>query len=278
MRTLLGSLMTALAFTAWAPCTFAQHSQSTNSKACELGVEAINDIVTLRRAGQTREQVKAVLLIVVKSDKDKLRLLDAMLEKVYDESIASLDTLPRRMLDACTGTVSARKVVPPQIIDATLKRLRVDHDKMTGIRWYYHPTSPRSTNSNGLYLYFGRTGTGQFYVMHLVSRYYGSDWLFVKDAWALANGQRVTVPQYSRVPGAEWQRDHADGYVWEEFDSELIRSADIAAVRKLAESRDVTIRFEGRKYIGDRRVSEQQLVAMRDMIQAYEAVTGSEWK
>lgn len=66
--------------------------------------------------------------------------------------------------------------------------------------------------------------------------------------------------------------------MWEEFDSELIRTADIAAVRKVAESRDVAIRFEGRKYIGDRRVSEQQLIAMRGMIQTYEAVTGTEWK
>lgn len=265
----------SLALSVLATGTFAQNAQPSPANHCEVGAGAMTAIITLRREGLTREQVNSTILGMKVFEKEHLLMLGVMVDKVYGESMALLDTLPRKVLIACTGE---SRLVSSKTIDATLKQLRVQHDRMTGMSWYYHPSSPKYSNTNGFYLYFGRNENGQFTVMHLVSRYYGSDWLFIKNAWALADGQRLTVPQYSMAPSNEWLRDNVDSGVWESFDADIIKTPDIAIVRKLAESRDVMIRYEGRNYFGDRKVSEKQLAAMRSMIQSYEIITGVKWR
>lgn len=158
-----------------------------------------------------------------------------------------------------------------------LKTLSAQSDKMRGITWYQHPTSPKHVNSGGFYLYFGKEDSGQLTSLRLVTRYYADDWLFVKRAWAKADGATVEFPQESgKVMG--WERDNSDGKIWEWSDVPVSKPAEIAAVRQLAEAKSVTVRFEGRQYYNDRTLSAQQLKAMRDVISAYEGATGKPWK
>jgi hypothetical protein len=54
--------------------------------------------------------------------------------------------------------------------------------------------------------------------------------------------------------------------IWEWSDVGITESAQIAIVRKVAEAKRVTVRFEGSQYYDDRTLSAQQLKAMRDVI------------
>ena len=212
------------------------------------------------------------------ADNEKLEALGRIVDYVFNADFSSLETLPRRMYELCTGTSPIGKSVSPQAIEAALSKLRVQHDKMTGIRWYFHPSSPKGIKSPGFYLYFGRDKFGGFYVMHLITRYFGSDWLFVKDVWAKTPDGKVSVPLSSTIKDSEWLRDHSGREVWEQFDSEIISQADKLAVRSIAYSQEVVLRFEGDKYHNDRKLSERELSAAREIIRAYEAATGRDWK
>lgn len=156
------------------------------------------------------------------------------------------------------------------------KGLQKSRDDMRGITWYRHPSSPKYTNSNGMYLYFGKEDNGTILPLRLVAQYAASDWLFINRAWAKADGKTVDVPSESkRFSG--WERDNGSGGIWEWSDTALTDESEKAAARSLANAKKVVVRYEGSKYYNDRTLSETQLKAMRDVIGAYEAVTGKAW-
>lgn len=153
-----------------------------------------------------------------------------------------------------------------------LKALKSHTDKMRGITWYQHPTSPKYRNANGVYLYFGRNEDGTFTALRFVAQYYADDWLFVKHAWAKTDSTKVDLPEKSGWNG--WERDNSGGKIWEWTDTALITPTEIAAVRALANAKSVTVRFEGRQYYNDRTLSVQQIKALKEVLSTYEAVTG----
>lgn len=177
---------------------------------------------------------------------------------------------------AFAQTAQAPKAPAKAAATDPLKALRADKDEMADITFYSSKTSPKYRNANGFYLYFGKTKDGTFTPLRLVAQYFADDWLFVGQAWAKADGTRVDVPSTSRRMG--WERDHGSGDIWEWSDYPLKSSAEIEAVRKIAFAKAVTVRFEGRQYYADKKLSEKQLAALREVIAAYEAVTGRPWK
>lgn len=159
--------------------------------------------------------------------------------------------------------------------ESALKGLAKEYDKMEGITGYRAASTPKYRNANAFYLYFGKTDSGSFTQPRLVVQYYADDWLFVRRAWARADGSTVDIPQVTGRMG--WERDNSGGMIWEWSDAALSAS-DIAAVRTIADGKDVTIRFEGRQYRTDKKLTAQQLRAMREVISAYEAATGRQWR
>lgn len=184
------------------------------------------------------------------------------------------------LLHAIPSGVEAQQTKPSAATKSTgdpLKGLYRQYDKMRGISWYRSPSSPKYPNSNAFYLYFGKDDSGHLLPLRLVVRYYADDWLFVRRAWAKADGATTDIPQSSsRISG--WERDNRGGMIWEWSDTAVTTSAEIAEVRRIANAKSVTVRFEGRQYYDDRTLSAQQLSAMRDLIAAYESVTGKPWK
>lgn len=158
-----------------------------------------------------------------------------------------------------------------------LKALYRNTDKMEGISWYSHKSSPKYSNANGVYLYFGKQESGTITPLRLRLQYYSDSWLFVQDAWARVDGDRISLPQSSkRFSG--WERDNSSGNIWEWSDTALTTHSEIASVRKLAFAKTAVVRFEGQQYRDDRILSDQQLKAMREVIGAYEAATGKPWQ
>lgn len=156
-----------------------------------------------------------------------------------------------------------------------LKGLRSSRDEMRGITWYEHPSSPRQRNANGFHLYFGKEDDGRFTHLRLVMQYSAETWLFISSAWAKADTTRVNLPSEKKFTG--WNRDNASGNIWEWSDVQLISGDDKASVRYIATSKNVTVRFEGKQYYSDKKLTDRQLSAMREVIAAYEAATGRPW-
>src|SRR5512147_1478062 len=100
-----------------------------------------------------------------------------------------------------------------------LKGLRKKHDKMQGITWYDHPTSPTFRNRNGVYLMFGKADDGRLTKLRFVMQYAAEDWLFVRKAWAKADGVRLELPQMAGALG--WERDNGSGGIFEWSDAPI---------------------------------------------------------
>lgn len=172
---------------------------------------------------------------------------------------------------AASASQATKAVVDP------LKGLSRQHDQMRGIAWYRSPSSPKHTNANGFYLYFGKEDSGRLLPLRLVAQYHADDWLFISRAWAKADGAKLDIPQESRKSFG-WERDNSGGMIWEWSDTAITTAQDIATVRRISESKSVTVRFEGKQYYNDKSLSTTQLKAMRDIIFAYEAATAKPWK
>jgi hypothetical protein len=182
--------------------------------------------------------------------------------------------LPSHAAPAASGATAA-KTKPAPAADP-LKGLVKNYDKMRGITWYQSPAAPKYRNANAIYLYFGKEDDGSVTPLRLAAQYYSDDWLFVTRAWAKAGKTRVDIPQKEGLFG--WERDHGSGNIWEWSDIPVLSSTDKASVRVLSEATDVTVRYEGKQYYNDKKLSAKQLKALRDTIVAYEAVSGKPWK
>ncbi len=153
-----------------------------------------------------------------------------------------------------------------------MRGLEREYDRMERISWYSSNKSPGSKSHGGFYLYFGVKDSGQVLPLRLVVSYYGPEWLFIRSAWAVADGVRVVVPSRSIGP-LGWERDHDGGMIWEWSDLAITGPRDIEAVRKISRATEVTVRYEGSRYQDDQDLRAEQLEAMREVLQAYEALT-----
>jgi hypothetical protein len=193
------------------------------------------------------------------------------LEKARNDAAIVVATNPASSMASC----ALKKEINGKAVDPLLG-LTKTYDKMNGISWYKHGSSPKRANSNGLYLYFGRDEGGKLMPLRLVAQYFASDWLFVTRAWAKADGLTIDIPQKSKSL-LGWERDNSGGNVWEWSDTSVSGEDQIEAVRQIAFAKNVTVRFEGKQYYVDRTIGVTQLKAMRDVISAYERTNGKCW-
>jgi len=165
----------------------------------------------------------------------------------------------------------------PSALAKTVKGLVGAHDAMRDITWYKNSASPKYNNTNTFYLYFGISDDQILTPLRLKITYSNDSWLFVKNVWGKADGKKIIIPQIS-APFSGWERDNGSGKIWEWSDAPIEAAQDIASLRQLALSKEVTLRFEGKQYYSDQTLSGAQLQAVRDMISAYEVVTAKPWQ
>lgn len=166
--------------------------------------------------------------------------------------------------------VQARSpLVVPKHSDALIT-LRSAEDEASGTTWYMHDSVNTRASGDAFYVYFGRTRAGHLTRPRLRVRYTSDHPLFIKRAVAMADGTPVVFPQRAQAFG--WARDERGG---EWSDAALTGSNDVAAVRRIAAAASVTVRFEGRLYYNERELTDQQLKALRETLNVYEAAGGA---
>lgn len=177
---------------------------------------------------------------------------------------------------SAASSVEAPKVSPPRpkfkeiaADRAPLQKLASKRDAMRDVTFYQH----KSTLNSG-------RNRAELYIVEWDSKlslrfkvqYAGDDWLFVEDAWGKADGQKIFIPRSSKG----WERDHDSG-VWEWSDV-MLSDSEISRMKQWLESaKDVTIRFEGKKYYQDMKLTKQKLDAMRSVLLAYESAVGKKY-
>lgn len=142
-----------------------------------------------------------------------------------------------------------------------LSRLKKTYDEFQDVTWYQSPSSPRYRNSNAFYIYFG-IDNGSKLPLRLVMQYYSSDWLFIEEAKINVDGKIYTVTS------TDWERDN-DSDIWEWSDEPL---NDRELIEAIVKSKSAVIRYEGRQYYDNRTISSSQKLALKQVLEAYDAL------
>lgn len=161
------------------------------------------------------------------------------------------------------------KAEKERLANAT-KKMRVKVDDMNDITWYYDKTSPQYTNYNGFYAYIGKK-EGSKPWLRLVIQYAADDWLFIEKYIIKVDGDTYNITEDSY---GEIKTDNGSGGIWEWLDRK-VGFSEYQIVKAVANGRNVKIRFNGKDYYKDKSITEQQKTALRNVLDAYEALGGT---
>jgi hypothetical protein len=146
-------------------------------------------------------------------------------------------------------------------IKKQLTGFRIKNDEFEQMSWYRPKSSPLYTNANGIYLYFGvsRNALG---ALRLRMQYYADDWLFIKSVTFLIDGK-----PYDLYTGS-FERDNEGGMIWEWYDQPVIDGSE-EIVEALLNCKSAKIRYQGKQYYNDKKISESQIAAIRSTHKLY---------
>ena len=146
--------------------------------------------------------------------------------------------------------------------------LRTEKDDFEGITWYYAKTTPQYTNRNNIYCYFGKRDNGTPW-LRLRIQYTASDWLFI-ESYSIKTDNRTydITTNYGDV-----KNDHSGGERWEWIDK-TPTATEYIMLRDIANSKNATIRHNGRQYSKDRTISTAEKKALNDLLDSFEALGG----
>lgn len=211
-------------------------------------------------------QLLAHLAKTPKSDLEARRAAFAELATLVpsnSEYAAQRDAYRKAVADA----EAKRKAQQEAERKAAIAALRKTTDKVEGITWYHDPTSPQTNRSKAFYLYIGEK-SGSLPWLRLRVQYYADDWLFVQNYVVSVEGMKLE----GSGRAADWERDN-DSDIWEWLDV-TPTSADLAMIVTVVESKDATLRYNGRQYYKDVKITAQQKAAFKRVLLAYEAMGG----
>lgn len=152
--------------------------------------------------------------------------------------------------------------------ERALARMRKTHDSVKGVTWYRDPSSPRFVNSrSAIFLYIGDRETGAPW-MRLSINYVAEDWLFIEKYTIKADEETFTIsPGYGEI-----ETDNSTT-IWEWYDT-TAGPRELRIARAIANADEVVIRYEGSQYYRDRVVRRAEKTALRNVLNAFEALQG----
>jgi hypothetical protein len=149
------------------------------------------------------------------------------------------------------------------------KKMNKKYDDVNEITWYRDKSSPAYVNYNGFYAYIGQS-KGSKPWLRLAIQYAADDWLFIESYTIKVDGKTYTISENSY---GEIKTDNGSGGIWEWLDRQ-VASSEYEIIKAVANGKDVKIRFSGKDYHKDKTITEQQKTALRNVLDAYEALGG----
>lgn len=151
-----------------------------------------------------------------------------------------------------------------------LANMRKKNDDMRDITWYYDKSSPYYINSrSSIHGYIGHSKESQPNLRFTI-QYVSEDWLFVESYIINVDGIKYNI---SEIKYGEIKTDHGSGKIWEWLDISANRT-EISIMKAIASGKDVRIRYIGKQYYKDRTVTNNEKKAMKNILNAYEALGG----
>lgn len=145
-----------------------------------------------------------------------------------------------------------------------LQHMKTRTDKFEGITWFHDKSVNEASADSKVYIYFGRSG-GNLVGPRFVVRYGGDEWLFVRRYKFKIDGSTIDFEP------AGVKRDNSGGSVWE-WSDDFVDNDIWPTVEKIADGKDVAIRFQGQQYYHDRVISAGEKTAVRRTLDAYFAL------
>ncbi len=188
---------------------------------------------------------------------EAIDVLDEAIEIAgYDSQLTTAKTaLKKAQADFVKAQAAKKKRLRSQAISKMSKK----RDSFESITWYKDRSSPRYTNQNAFYLYFG-VSDGVANNLRMKVQYFDDDWLFVESAKVNVDGEVFTLSC------TDWERDN-NQYIWEWCDIQLDNRPMIEAIIK---SRNAVIKFDGDQYYDTRTITSSQKRALRNVLKAYD--------
>lgn len=180
---------------------------------------------------------------------------------------ALLDVIDReeKAAEAERLAAEARKAEEARAALARLdKSLKKNTDEIKGITWVSHKSIP--TLGTYMSLYFGLDGeNSRVMPLRMKLQYHSDSWLFVQSVTIKADDQTF------QLGSLDFERDNGYGGIWEWSDTV---AENKAMLRKIADAKKVTIRFDGKQYYNDFILPDSQKRAIKEMILAWERYGG----
>ncbi|EDY82586.1 hypothetical protein VDG1235_3904 [Verrucomicrobiia bacterium DG1235] len=151
---------------------------------------------------------------------------------------------------------------------AATKNLKSSVDEIKEIEFFKDRSSPDTNAVKNIHAYIGKKGN-QVWLRFKMS-YNSDDWLFVESATFKVDGELVTL-KYNFFD--DWERDNGYGGIWEWKDVSVDREI-WNLINQISDSDDTMMRYGGRQYHHDRKVSSREKAALKNVILAYEAMGG----
>ena len=149
---------------------------------------------------------------------------------------------------------------------AAISKLKSTTDRVEGITWYEAKVHPTYTNTRSFVLpYIGKNSSNVW--LRVKCNYTGDDWVFFENVIFVVDGEKYT--KYFSYYDVD--RDNGYGDVWEVADF-APSTSDIEMLKKIADSKETIIRFEGDSKRRDITVKSTDKQAIKDVILAYEAM------
>jgi len=159
------------------------------------------------------------------------------------------------------------KMEKERLANATQK-MRTKFDDVRGITWYYDKSTTKYNSENSFHLYIGRDQTGKTWLRFRIS-YTAEDWLFMESF--IIKVDEATYPLYANR--SEIERDNGSGDIWEWYDTNMT-SEIYTIVKEVINGKTVKLRHNGSQYYKDRIITEKEKQALRNVLDAYEALGG----
>ena len=151
-------------------------------------------------------------------------------------------------------------------IARTTKGLTKKYDKVSGHTLYKHPYSPKYVNTRStVYLTMGKIRGGE-YPLLLTTSYTASNWLFVREVQVYVDG--VT---YGLTSGKFERGNNSSIWEWKTEEASYVQ---MTVLREMAHGKEVIIAYTGTNFRKDKTMSGRDKLALRKMLDAYDAVNG----
>ena len=230
---------------------------------CRFGAERLLNQATTYFQNGEYEKCKSTVTVLLLKHSGSQEAVRA--KELLAQSNAELNKIALAKEEA---EKEQRRKEEQRLANAT-KKMRENYDDIRGISWYYDKSSPQYVDSRtNFHAYIGKKSGSPW--LRLVIQYVADDWLFIEKYIIKVDGR---IYEINENKYGEIETDNGGGDIWEWLDR-IVGPKEFQIIKAVAYGKDVKIRFQGKKYRRDRTVTNKEKMALRNVLDAYEALGG----